>query len=90
LSLEEQHVLAADGWGAAGPAQVASRVASLVPSSLLARVPGLVAVGTTLLSVIEPQFRHFCPGYVDPEVVPVDRLSRAADDTPAISWRAAC
>jgi hypothetical protein len=90
LVLEEQHVLVADGWGAAGPAQVVTRVSSLVPSSLLARVPGLVTVGTTLLSAIEPQFRHFCPGYIDPEVVPADRLSRAVNELPASSWRIAC
>ena len=90
LVLEEQHALVADGWGAAGPAQVASRVSSLVPSSLLARVPGLVTLGTALLSVIEPQFRHFCPGYIDPEIVPADRLSRAVDELPASPWRFAC
>jgi hypothetical protein len=90
LTLQEQYALAADGWGAAGPAQVASRVQALVPSSLVARVPGLVEVGTTLLSLLEPQFRHFCPGYVNPEIVPADRLVRGSDGLPVTSWRSPC
>jgi hypothetical protein len=61
-----------------------------VPTSLLARVPGLVTVGTALLSVIEPQFRHFCPGIVDPEIVPADRLARAVDEAPVTGWRVTC
>ncbi|MFM2289494.1 MAG: hypothetical protein RL684_2637 [Pseudomonadota bacterium] len=90
LTLSEQHALVADGWGAAGPAQVAKRAGGLVPTSLLARVPGLVTVGTALLSVIEPQFRHFCPGIVDPEIVPADRLARAVDEAPVTGWRVTC
>ena len=90
FTLDEQHALAADGWGAAGPAHVVSRVQALVPSSLLDRVPGLVSVGTALLSLIEPQFRHLCPGFVNPEIVPADRLSRDAGDVPVTSWRATC
>lgn len=90
LTLREQHVLAADGWGAAGPAQVVARVQPLVPSSLLARVPGLASVGTALLSLIEPQFRHFCPGLVDPEIVPADRLGRGSADEPPTDWRPRC
>jgi hypothetical protein len=40
----------------------------------------LTALGTGLLSIVEPAFRELCPGQVDPERVPSDRLGVDVDD----------
>ena len=79
-----------DDWSAAGPAQVAERAGWLVPT---ARLPALRSVARALavpLSLLEPAMRDFCPGRVDPEVVPVDRLGPADSSLPPGHWVSPC
>ena len=75
LDLAERHAVLANGWGAGGVAQAASRAGGLVPTQVLAPARPMLSVGTLLLSVLEPDFRKLCLGLVDPEVVPADRLA---------------
>jgi hypothetical protein len=93
LDLTERHVVLADGWGAGGVAQAASRAGGLVPTSVLAPARPLLRVGTLLLSVLEPDLRKLCLGLVDPEVVPADRLvngGNGSDGAPVTAWVRPC
>jgi hypothetical protein len=91
LDLDEQHVVLADGWGAAGPGQAASRAGGLVPTHMLAPAQSMLSVGTLLLSVLEPGFRQLCLGLVNPEVVPADRLGNGnGNSAPVTTWVPRC
>lgn len=91
LELRGSYVLLGDNWASGAPGQVARRTGSLVLTHAAQSLHGLIALGTGLLSIIEPAFRHFCPGSVDPERVPADRLSHVIErDTPATSWTPPC
>ncbi len=90
LDLTEYHAVLANGWGASAVAQAASRAGGLVPTQVLAPARPLLAVGTLLLSVLEPDFRKLCLGLVDPEVVPADRLGNGGNGAPVTAWVPPC
>ena len=94
LSFDEHYELLGEQWGGAGPSQVAKRVSGLlVPPGAQALSP-LLGLAAAALSVVEPAWRHFCIGAVNPEIVPSDRLRTSAAGVPPIGtrtrWRAPC
>jgi hypothetical protein len=93
LDLSEHHSVLADGWGASGVAQAASRSGGLVPTQFLAPAKPVLAFGTLLLSVLEPAMRQLCLGQVNPEVVPADRLGNGGNfgaGAPVTGWVLPC
>jgi hypothetical protein len=98
LDLSEHYSLLADGWGASGVAQAATRSGGLMPTQVFAQARPLLAVGTLLLSVLEPAIRQLCLGQVNPEVVPADRLGtgtgtgngNGSAGAPVTTWVAPC
>jgi hypothetical protein len=51
-----------------------------------------LSLGKGLLALVEPAIREFCPGIVDPEQVPADRLAggQSAEGPPTSGWNARC
>jgi hypothetical protein len=88
--LTASYVLLGDGWGSAGPGQVASRAGGLLITHLAQSLRGLTTIGTSLLSLVEPAMRDFCPGRIDPEVLPADRLGPRDASAPITGWRPQC
>ena len=94
LSFDEHYELLGEPWGGAGPSQVARRVSGLlVPPGAQALRP-LLGLAAAALSVVEPAWRHFCIGAVNPEIVPDDRLRTSAAELSSVGtrtrWRAPC
>lgn len=92
IELHGSYTVLGDDWASGGPAQVARRAGSLVITHAAQSFHGLTALATGLLAIVEPAFRQFCPGTIDPERVPADRLRVATDhDTrPMTSWAPSC
>jgi hypothetical protein len=92
IELQEHYALLGDHWASSGPGQVAGRAGGLVITRALRPLHALTALGTRLLSIVEPAFRDLCPGQVDPERVPADRLGAGIDhDSSDISrWAPSC
>jgi hypothetical protein len=94
VQLHSTYALLGENWASAGPGQVASRAGGLVPTTPGQSVRALTSLGTAVLSIIEPAMRQFCPGLVNPEIVPQDRLAegaaRGAATGPVTSWRPSC
>jgi hypothetical protein len=74
LELREHLSILGDPWHSSGPEQVASRVAGLMPTSLLGEQQLLIEPLLALLSVVEPRIDELCFGYIAPDIVPEDRL----------------
>lgn len=83
LVLRATYVLPVDDWSASGPAQVIERVRPLVPTARLALLRDLARSLAAPLALVEPAFRSFCPGHIDPEIVPEDRLRPLDKPLPA-------
>jgi hypothetical protein len=77
-------VLLDDGWSATGPSQVRQRAGALVPTRALASLQAVVRPLLLPLTLIEPSLAQFCPGLLDPDGVPADRLSASTTSQP--SW----
>jgi hypothetical protein len=90
VTLSAQYALLGDGWSGAGPEQVAQRSGALVITRAASSLRPLISLGAGLLSLVEPAFRQFCPGIVDPEQLPADRLGRGAVAGPVTTWRLRC
>jgi hypothetical protein len=92
IALSSHYELVGDPWASFGPAQVAARTTGLMLTRSAAALRPLLSFGKDLLALIEPAFRDFCPGLVDPEQVPSDRLGAPAsvDDSEPTAWRPAC
>ena len=92
VTLSSTYLLLGDDWASSGPAQVARRAGGLVITRAARSMRALTALGTRLLSIVEPAFREFCPGIVDPERVPADRLSLSPDEDgrPPTRWVPTC
>jgi len=74
LTLTDHTSLLGDGWHAGGPAAVAQRSGALVPTRLFEPINSLLRPVRSALSIFEPAFEELCPGQIDPEIVPADRL----------------
>jgi hypothetical protein len=92
IELREHYALLGDNWASSGPGHVAERAGGLVITRTLRPLHALTALGTGLLSILEPAFRDLCLGQVDPERIPADRLSEGIDhDGGSISrWSPSC
>jgi hypothetical protein len=80
--LNASMLLLNDSWSASGPAQVRQRAGALVPTHALDSLQSVVGPLLLPLSWIEPSLAHFCPGLLDPDGVPEDRLSSSASPQP--------
>ncbi len=89
LRFTESVSVLGDGWNAGGPGHVAQRTGALVPSSLFGSVTRSLQPVRNVLSWLEPAFDNFCPGYIDPEIVPNDRLGNPGSG-PRGNWRPRC
>lgn len=92
LALSSHYELLGDPWASFGPAQVASRTQGLLVSRSVTALRPLLSFGKDLLALVEPAFRDLCPGLVDPEQVPLDRLGppvRNDDSEPGV-WKPEC
>jgi hypothetical protein len=78
LDFEERAAVLGDAWNAAGPAHVAARARALVPTALLAAQTAWLRPVLAPLALFEPALSRFCPGLLEPELVPLDRLTGAA------------
>ena len=92
LALREPYVLLSDDWASFGPEQVARRAGGLLIAHPIPVLRPLFSLGKNLLVLVEPAMREFCPGSVDPEQVPADRLSggQSGDDPSTTGWTPAC
>jgi hypothetical protein len=75
LQLDEPAALMSDAWSATGPGQVSQRAAAMVPSHLFSQPLRLMGPLIWVASLFEPALRQLCPGIIEPERVPEDRLS---------------
>jgi hypothetical protein len=82
LRLRGSMLLLDDGWAAAGPDQVAQRSGALAPTHALAALQAVVRPLLLPLSLLEPSLARFCPGLLDPDGVPEDRLSPTTSTQP--------
>lgn len=82
--LNASMLLLNDSWSASGPAQVRQRAGALVPTHALDSLQSVVRPLLLPLSWMDPSLAHFCPGLLDPDGVPEDRLSSSA--TPRPTW----
>jgi hypothetical protein len=57
---------------------VAARARALVPTALLAAQTAWLRPVLAPLALFEPALSRFCPGLLEPELVPLDRLTGAA------------
>jgi hypothetical protein len=74
LKFSQGFALLSDGWNASGPPHVAQRAGGLVPASSLSALIPLWSGLSVPLGLIEPSLREFCPGLIEPDRVPEDRL----------------
>lgn len=78
LQARERAAVLGDSWAAASPQQVASRTAGLVPTGVLARQSAWLRPLLWPARLIEPALGRLCLGLIEPERLPIDRLSDAA------------
>jgi len=92
LVLSSHYELLGDPWASFDPAQVATRTSGLLLTRSASALRPLLSFGKDLLALVEPAFRDFCPGLVDPEQVPSDRLGPPAriDEPRPSEWRPTC
>ncbi|MGC4027972.1 MAG: hypothetical protein QM696_03735 [Steroidobacteraceae bacterium] len=76
LSVSHAVSLLGDAWNASGSRQVRQRTAGLVPTSALAGFSSLWQGIAAPLSLLEPNLDRLCPGLIEPEGVPEDRLGQ--------------
>jgi len=78
LDFEEHAAVLGDAWNASGPAHVAARARGLVPTALLGANTTWLRPVLAPLALFEPALSRFCPGLLEPDLVPLDRLTGAA------------
>jgi len=74
ITLSERLSLLVDPWAARDPRQVAMRVESLSPVGRLRDLVRPLEPLRWAVSLFEPAFQRLCPGRIEPDVVPSDRL----------------
>jgi hypothetical protein len=74
LQLHAPYGLMTDAWHAGGLQQVRSRAGGLVPTAALGQVPALWRALLAPLSLVEPSLAQFCPGLIESDRIPEDRL----------------
>lgn len=74
LRFAQPFALLSDGWNASGPSHVESRVGGLVPAARLRDLSRHWASLSVPLGLVEPSLREFCPGLIEVDRIPEDRL----------------
>lgn len=74
LEMQSRYAILDDAWHAAGAAHVRRRAAGLVPTSTLQGWSVLWRPLAVPLSLLEPSLRDYCPGLIEPDRIPEDRL----------------
>lgn len=74
LSLEQPFAIVGDAWHAGGSGQVTGRAGALVPTTALAGIRQLWQPLSAALSVVEPSIAEWCPGLIEADRIPEDRL----------------
>lgn len=82
LSLQAPYAVLGDAWHAAGPGHVRARAAGLVPTGRLAAISNLWGPLSVPLGLVEPSLRRFCPGIIEPDRIPEDRLGPGSTSLP--------
>jgi hypothetical protein len=77
VRLQEHLEVLVDAWGASDAQQVAGRVGAFVPATRIGEAVALLAPLRWAITLFEPSFARFCPGRIEPDIVPDDRLSGA-------------
>jgi hypothetical protein len=83
LRFDQPYALLGNDWSASGPSHTGRRSGGLVPTHLLTSVSALWRPLSAPLSLFEPSLRDLCPGLVEPDRVPEDRLGPGAVQRPA-------
>ena len=91
-ALAGHYVLLGDDWASFGPEQVARRAGGLLITHSTLTLRPLLSLGRSLLAVVEPAIDELCPGIIDPERVPADRLGTGSGggDQPVTRWSPVC
>ena len=77
--IRRNNVILADGWDSGTSAMVTSRVQRMLLTNIFAGpVSGLASVAGWVL----PELREFKPGYVEPDVLPADRIGNTVTYAP--------
>lgn len=82
LQLQARYATLGDAWHAGGVAHVRQRAGALVPASALAGFSDAFRPLLAPLALIEPSIAQFCPGIIEPDRVPADRLGRGSTALP--------
>lgn len=82
LELQQPVALMTDAWNASGAPHVRTRTAGLVPTSALSGLQTLWGALLAPLALIEPSLSRLCPGIIEPDRVPEDRLSSGRSPLP--------
>lgn len=82
LELRGRYAILDDAWHAADPAHVQRRTAGLVPTSRLQEWAMVWRPLAVPLSLLEPSLRDYCPGIIEADRVPEDRLGAGRTPLP--------
>jgi hypothetical protein len=77
LRFSQDAAILGNAWNADGPAQARLRAEPLVPTALFREQLAVLRPFTSVLALLEPALAQFCPGLVEPDRVPEDRLGPA-------------
>ncbi len=75
VRLQEHLEVLVDAWGARDSRQVAGRVGAFVPATRIGEAVALLVPLRWAITLFEPSFARFCPGRIEPDIVPADRLT---------------
>lgn len=74
INLTETSAVVVEGWDASGPQQAAERSRSYVLLGALGEAEVILEPLTTIMSLVEPDFRELELGNICPDIVPQDRV----------------
>jgi hypothetical protein len=83
LRFDQPYALLGNDWSASGPSHAGRRAGGLVPTHLLTPLSALWRPLSVPLSLFEPSLRDLCPGLIEPDRVPEDRLGPGPLQRPA-------
>jgi hypothetical protein len=82
LKLHAPYALLSDAWHSADASHVRQRTAGLVPASRLAQANTIWRPLLAPLRLIEPSIVRLCPGLIEPERLPENRLGPGQSPLP--------
>lgn len=91
ITLREQLVVLENGWSSDSRDDVELRVFAISATNRIRSIEALIRPIRPLLRPIEPSIDTWCPGWLDVEIIPPDRLSgHATPPTPRVRSRSRC